>query len=427
MSDLIFSVSEVTSRIKDRIESDGILSHVNIRGEISNFKLHSSGHAYFTLKDKNAVIRSVMFRSSFYRVDFRPRDGMEVQIRGRISVYEKDGTYQLYAEQMTAGGTGALAKAFEELKAKLEAEGLFDQDRKRKIPTFPNTVGVITSETGAAVRDIIKVLHNRCPVVKILLYPVQVQGEQSAKDIQKAIRWFNENEAADVLILGRGGGSMEELWSFNEEIVARSIAASNIPIISAVGHETDFTISDFTADLRAATPSNAAELAVPEWRLFIKRVENDRLRLEQGLRRKMEAYGDHLKWEKKTMERAMERYLLNKGSGLERMKLQLDRGIQELIRDKKIQTEKKNEVMDLLLKDRLQTLNTKTLLIGERLQLLNPDRVLKLGYSILEKDHRILSSVKEINIGDKIDILLKDGRAVGKIQEVAKNGHEKEA
>ena len=392
----VFSVSEITSRIKNRIESDEILSNATIRGEISNFKLPSSGHAYFTLKDKGAIIRVVMFRSNFCEVIFRPQDGMEVNITGRISVYEKDGSYQLYADSMLLGGQGALAKAFEELKRKLENEGLFDGEIKKKIPYLPRTVGVITSETGAAVRDIIKVLKQRCPIVNILLYPVQVQGTQSAGDIQKAIRWFNSNENADVIIIGRGGGSIEELWSFNEEIVARSIVASEIPIISAVGHETDFTITDFVADLRAATPSNAAELAVPEYVTLKRKCFDSGKRLENIVRKNFDNYREKIGWNGKSINRAMERYLLNKGSGIFASKSRLEELIKNEFRESK----------------------TSVLLKAERLEALNPERILKLGYSIVESERKIISSIKDVKLGDRIDIRFTDGVAVGKIDEL---------
>ena len=419
----VYSVSEITSRIKDRIESDGILSNATIRGEISNFKLHSSGHAYFSLKDKGAVIRVVMFRGNFSRVVFRPQDGMEVNITGRVSVYEKDGTYQLYADFMTLGGQGALAKAFEELKKKLENEGLFDKDIKKPIPYFPNTVGVITSETGAAVRDVLKVLKTRCPIVNILLYPVQVQGTKSAPDIQKAIRWFNENGKADVIILGRGGGSMEELWSFNEEIVARSIAASDIPIISAVGHETDFTISDFVADLRAATPSNAAEMAVPELGSIIRKIEDSAFRLENSIQKDFKNYKEKMGWNAKSINRAMERYLLNKGAGFAKADSKLDSFMSGYLN----KTEKKlvavNSRLEDLVKDEINKNRMRVVLGVERLEALNPEKILKLGYSIVEKNKRIVSSIENIELNDRLNIRFTDGIAVGRIEEVKKNGN----
>ena len=418
----VFSVSEITSRIKDRIESDGILSNATIKGEISNFKLHSSGHAYFTLKDKGAVIRVVMFRGNFSRVNFRPKDGMEVNITGRISVYEKDGSYQLYADFMVLGGQGALAKAFEELKRKLEMEGLFDKEIKKKIPAFPNTVGVITSETGAAVRDIIKVLKNRCPIVNILLYPVQVQGAQSAADIQKAIRWFNMNENADVIILGRGGGSMEELWSFNEELVARSIVASEIPIISAVGHETDFTIADFVADLRAATPSNAAELAVPELDALHYHIREASLRMRNSIKKDFEKHRERLTWNEKSITRAMERYLLNKGNGLEKANNRIDMLMKNYLYEKNKVVESLESSIEKSLSLKLTKIKTELLLSEERLNSLNPERILKLGYSIIEQDKKIITTIKDIKKDDRIRILLRDGIAIGKIEEVKKNG-----
>ena len=414
----VFSVSEITSRIKNRIESDEILSNATIRGEISNFKLPSSGHAYFTLKDKGAVIRVVMFRSNFCEVIFRPQDGMEVNITGRISVYEKDGSYQLYADSMVLGGQGALAKAFDELKRKLENEGLFDGEIKKKIPFLPRTVGVITSETGAAVRDIIKVLKQRCPIVNILLYPVQVQGTQSAGDIQKAIRWFNANEKADVIIIGRGGGSIEELWSFNEEIVARSIVASEIPIISAVGHETDFTITDFVSDLRAATPSNAAELAVPEYGTLKRKCSDSGKRLENVVRKTFDNYKEKIGWNGKSINRAMERYLLNKGSGLIKADSRLDFCIRGYVNNTEKKLTASNSRLEELVKSELRESKTNVLLKSGRLEALNPERILKLGYSIVESKRKIISSIKDVKLGERIDIRFTDGVAVGKIEEL---------
>lgn len=259
----IYTIKEINKYIKMRIDQDAVLSDVWLRGEISNFTHHSSGHMYFTLKDKDSRIKCVMFASHNARLKFIPRDGTKVLTRGAISVFERDGAYQFYAHAMEPDGLGSLYLAYEQLKLKLEEEGLFAASRKQALPLFPLTVGVITSPTGAAVRDVITTLQRRFPVANILLAPVQVQGEHAASSIVKAIHYMNEIKKCDVLIVGRGGGSLEELWAFNEEPVVRAIAASAIPIISAVGHETDFTLSDFAADIRAATPTAAAELAVP--------------------------------------------------------------------------------------------------------------------------------------------------------------------
>ena len=273
---LIYSVREITRRIKDLFEENNDLQDVWIRGELSNFTHHSSGHMYFTLKDENSRMRAVMFAGNNRFLRFIPKNGARVIIRGSITIYERDGQYQLYAREMQPDGIGSLYLAYEQLKEKLANEGLFDPRNKKEIPLYPQTIGVITSPTGAAIRDIITTIRRRYPLGRILLLPVLVQGEQAAASISWAIAEMNRRMEADVLIIGRGGGSIEELWAFNEEIVARSIFHSQIPVISAVGHETDFTISDFVADIRAATPTAAAELAVPhmqELRENIRRLE----------------------------------------------------------------------------------------------------------------------------------------------------------
>lgn len=259
----VVSIAELTRRIKSRIESDPFLQQCWVRGEISNFTRHSSGHLYFTIKDDQSKIKAVMFKGSARFLSFIPKDGMKVLARGSVSVFERDGSYQLYVEELQPDGLGSLHLAFEQMKTRLEAEGLFAADRKRTLPRFPKVIGVITSPTGAAVRDIITTIKRRYPVAHVLLYPVLVQGTGSAASIALAIQKMNALQEADVLIVGRGGGSLEELWAFNEEVVARAIFQSQVPVISAVGHETDFTIADFVADVRAATPTAAAELAVP--------------------------------------------------------------------------------------------------------------------------------------------------------------------
>ena len=262
----VLTVGQINTYIKSIIDGDPNLNYIFVVGEISNFTNHyRTGHYYFTLKDESSAIKAVMFRSSAQRIKFVPENGMRVILRGRVSVFERDGQYQLYVDDMQPDGAGALNLAFEQLKAKLEAQGLFDASRKKPLPEIPGRVGVITSPTGAAVRDILNVLGRRFPLARVVFCPVQVQGVSAAPQIAGAIDLFNRYEAADVLIVGRGGGSIEDLWAFNEEQVALAVSRSNIPVISAVGHETDFTICDFVADLRAPTPSAAAELAVPDW------------------------------------------------------------------------------------------------------------------------------------------------------------------
>lgn len=265
MDNLIFSVSQLTRYIKEVFDFDEVLNDVIVKGEVSNFKLHSSGHMYFTLKDNEAKIKCVMFKGYSSRLKFMPEDGMNIIAYGSVTVYERDGQYQLYCSKLEPDGYGSLYLAFEQLKEKLLKEGLFDEKYKKKLPVFPRKIGVVTSSTGAVIRDIINVSSKRFCGISILLYPAKVQGDGAAESIVEGIRYFNTRDDIDVIIIGRGGGSIEELWAFNEEIVARAIFESRIPVISAVGHETDYTIADFVADVRASTPSHAAEIAVPRF------------------------------------------------------------------------------------------------------------------------------------------------------------------
>ena len=258
-----FTVSQINQFIKYTLDASPVLSDIYIHGEISNFTNHRSGHLYFSVKDEESVLRVVMFKSSAVRLKFLPENGMKVLIHGRISSYVRDGQYQLYADSMEPDGAGALAVAFEQLKKKLEAEGLFAAEKKKLLPPFPKAIGIVTSPTGAAIRDILQILGRRYPLSKVILFPVQVQGDAAPRQLISGIQYFNRHLSVDVIIIGRGGGSMEELWAFNNEELARAVAASEIPVVSAVGHEIDFTISDFAADLRAPTPSAAAELTVP--------------------------------------------------------------------------------------------------------------------------------------------------------------------
>ena len=272
------TVSALNQYIHTLIASDTALSDLTVRGEISNFVAHRSGHCYFSLKDEGGLIRAVMFRTAASRLAFRPESGMKVLVHGYVSVYEKDGQYQLYVSAMEPDGIGSLYLAFEERKRRLATEGLFDASRKRPIPRYPARIGVITSPTGAAIRDILHILARRYPCAEVLLYPALVQGEEAARSMIAGLRWFQEQNAADVLIIGRGGGSFEDLFAFQDEGLAREIAASTIPVISAVGHETDFSISDFVADLRAPTPSAAAELAVPDMTELLARTASQHFR-----------------------------------------------------------------------------------------------------------------------------------------------------
>lgn len=373
------------------ISRDGILSGLWVKGEISNFKNHYSGHFYFSLKDEKSVLKCVMFRSNASLLPFVPEDGMKVIIRGYVSVFERDGQYQLYAEEIQPDGIGALYIAFEKLKKKLEAEGLFDAAKKKKLPYLPKAIGVVTSSTGAVIRDIINVLSRRFYNFNLKLYPVQVQGEQAAGQIAAAVRRFNELDNVDVIIVARGGGSLEDLWPFNEEIVARSIYESRIPVISAVGHETDFTIADFVADVRAPTPSAAAELVMPERAVVENRLDSLKLRLRNAVMKKT----------------AMERLLLRKIEGSVAFRQPLNKIYQERML---------LDVQKKYMQKALSALNTnyrnKLSLLAATLDTLSPLKSLARGYSITKskKDGSLVRSVHAVSIGDRLEINLMDGR-----------------
>ncbi len=384
----IATVSQANSYIKALMDSDEILRDIWVQGEISNFKLHSSGHMYLSLKDENSNLRAVMFRTANERLIFSPENGMKVLAHGRISAYERDGQYQLYIDSMQPDGEGALYIAFEQLKAKLLAEGLFDESRKKKLPKFPKKVGVITSKTGAAIQDILNILKRRYPCAEVLIYPVLVQGDGAAQSIVKAIEYFNKKSLADVLIVGRGGGSAEDLWAFNDEMLARAIAASQIPVISAVGHETDFTICDFVSDLRAPTPSAAAELAVPSIDEIFDYLDTAQIRLKNKMKTLL------LPWEEKLKRLETGRGLTLFPQKLADLQLQLDSSL------------------DTMLKGVTKTMQ----LSGERIEkntasldALSPLKVLDRGYSIALKDSGRINSIKTIKENDEINLILKDG------------------
>ena len=387
--DMAISVSELNSYIKNKIADDEYLNNVLIKGEISNFKNHYTGHMYFTLKDENSLIKCIMFKSYAQKLDFMPKDGMKVFVLGGVSVFERDGIYQIYVKAMQEDGVGILYKKYEELKQRLDEEGYFDESHKQKIPLMPKIIGVLTSQTGSVIRDIINVSTRRNPNVRIRLYPVPVQGEGAAEKIADGIRFMNENNLADVLILARGGGSLEDLWPFNEEIVAHAIYNSKLPIISAVGHETDFSISDFVADLRAPTPSAAAELAVPDIYEIKQKINVYQNRLRMSLVKKVEIM--KLRYEKCMNSRVFKEPTRNINDNY----LRIDNYIKRLENTIKIkQKEEKTKYIELI----------------SKLDALSPLKTLTRGYSIVETDNKIIKSSKQLSTGDKIKLRFSDGQ-----------------
>ncbi|WP_054957204.1 exodeoxyribonuclease VII large subunit [Paenibacillus dakarensis] len=432
----VLSIKDLNRYIRMKMESDKRLSDVWIRGEISNFTHHSSGHMYFTLKDEGSRIRAIMFAAHNQRLPFIPKEGSRVIARGNVSVYERDGQYQFYATHMQPDGIGSLYLAYEQLKKKLEGEGLFAAERKRPIPLFPRTVGVITSPTGAAVRDIMITIKRRFPQARTVLYPVLVQGKGAAPSIVKAIRAMNELAEADVLIVGRGGGSLEELWAFNEEAVARAVYESEIPVISAVGHETDFTITDFVADLRAATPTAAAELAVPSSAELKERIHQRRRQLEQGLQQRLRRSRERLI----SLQRSPalvhpRRYMLQHAERLDMLKVQLKGALQTTIsQNRQKQTALKHGLirlnpqvqveiaarrrdnahrqlstaMQAVMRDKLQQLQSEI----RHLDALSPLKVMSRGYSLVydEQERKLIKSLKDVQPGDMVNVKVSDGR-----------------
>ena len=393
-----FTVTEINNYIKSLLDGEAALRNVQIVGEISNFKRYPSGHCYFTLKDSGAVLKCVMFRGKAMSMKFEPQNGDTVLAIGRITVYERDGVYQLYTDMLLPQGVGDLMVAYEKLKAKLEAEGLFASERKQALPMNPKTVGIITSPVGAAVRDVITVSRRRNRGIKLLLFPVKVQGEGAAKEIARAISFFNKHNLADVLIVGRGGGSIEELWAFNEEETVRAVAASAIPIVSAVGHETDFTLCDFAADKRAATPSQAAELAVADAEGYIMMVEN----LSRRCRHLMTT---RLEQEEYRLDRAKNSWAL--------------KDPERIFADGALRTDaaytKLVSKMDSLLKQSRHSFE----LQAARLDNLSPLAVLARGYSVTQKeDYKVVTSIEQVRWGEELITTVGDGKIVSVVQSV---------
>ena len=393
-AEMAISVTDLNKYIKDKIADDEYLNNVLIKGEISNFKHHYTGHMYFTLKDENSLIKCIMFKSYAQKLMFEPKDGTKVFVFGTVSVFERDGIYQIYVKAMEEDGVGDLYTKYQKLKKELEEKGLFDIENKKKIPLMPKVIGVLTSQTGSVIRDIINVSTRRNPNVYIRLLPVPVQGEGAAEKIAKGIEYMNENNLADVLILARGGGSLEDLWPFNEEIVAHSIYNSKIPIISAVGHETDFSISDFVADLRAPTPSAAAELAVPDIYELKQKINTYQNRLKISLTKKVEIM-------KLRYEKCMSSFVFKEPTRrINENYIKLDSYIKQLenLINTKNEKEKKRYVE-----------------LVAKLDTLSPLKTLMRGYSIAEKEGKIVKSVDELKKDDNIDIRLTDGKVQAKI------------
>ncbi len=387
----ILTVKQLNTYVRSLIEGDNRLFNISVCGEISNFKNHySSGHLYFSLKDNDALIRCVMFRANAAGLKFIPSDGMKVVCKGRVSLYEKDGQYQFYAESLDMAGEGDLNAKFEEIKARLEKEGLFSRENKKELPSFPQNIAVVTSDTGAAVQDIINIISRRYPMCKIILCPVPVQGVGAADIICNTLEKIYRKVSADIIILGRGGGSAEDLWEFNNERLARTVAASPIPVISAVGHETDFTICDFVADLRAPTPSAAAEIAVPDIVELFARINSASLRLKNLMGNAVLTAESRINKAMQSIfllkpERMLEDRMLNVDSAAHRLKESIKRIISE--------------------KDRQFSLTT------ARLEAANPLNVLSRGYSVVTVKDKAVRSIDEISVGDDIDITLTGGKA----------------
>ena len=419
MNNEYINVSELSKYIKSNFDNDAFLRKVYLKGEISNFKNHTTGHFYFSLKDEGSRINAVMFRDSARSVKFTPYDGMKVLVTGRVSVYEQTGSYQIYVDNMIEDGIGNLYVKFEELKKKLSEEGLFDKSRKRRIVRIPKKIGIVTAPTGAAIRDILTTIKRRYPLVETILFPALVQGDNAALDIAKKIKIANTYDI-DTLIVGRGGGSIEDLWPFNEEVVARAIYNSRVPVISAVGHEIDFTISDFVADLRAATPTAAAELSVVDINTIITYLDNVRSRSYTSITNIIEKNNALLVKLKSS-------YVLTKPSNMYEIKIQnLDNIIDKLNNEIKFIIEKNSARLSKIKGNYI--LNNPSSLykyqkqhmdnIINKLEVLNPMNTLKRGYSIVKKDDKVVSKKSMVKKEDIVNINLSDGVIVSKVMEV---------
>ena len=394
----VLSVKQLNMYVKSLIEGDARLAFISIKGEISNFKNHfSSGHFYFTLKDNDAAIRCVMFRAYASAVKFRPEDGMEVILTGRVSIYERDGQYQFYAEEMHNAGQGDISVQFEQIKKKLAEEGLFDEESKRPIPKFPENIAVVTSNTGAAVQDIMNILSRRYPLARVIMCPVAVQGELAVPDMVNTLERIYALNNVDLIIIGRGGGSIEDLWAFNSEALARKIYESPIPVISAVGHETDFTICDFVADLRAPTPSAAAELAVPN---------------SAELKNKIEKLQSNMC----SLLRAKYNYCATRFDAVTASPM-LKKPLDALIFDRYEHLDKLSEKIFTLTVKKINEREKQFSLLSSVLETLSPLKVINRGYAVAEANGEIVKSIYQVKIGDSLNLRLNDGRLTCQITE----------
>lgn len=392
------SVTELNQYVKNLVDGDELLMDVCVRGELSNYKIYPSGHHYFTLKDAESSLRCVMFKYSAMKLRFRPENGMSVTAFGRVSVYLRDGAYQLSCTALMPEGMGDLQVAFEQMKAKLSAEGLFDTAHKKPLPPFPEKIAIITSSAGAAIHDMIRILGHRWPMTKVILLPVRVQGVEAPAEIAGAIRYANEFQVADLIITGRGGGSLEDLWAFNDERVARAIYASRIPVISAVGHEPDVTISDYVADRRASTPSNAAEIAVPDWHEMQDGLQNYEIRSRQAMEKMLKSLAQRLDALKS------KRVLTDPGVYLDNRRMDLDRARDRLLSASERQLAAKRQSFVKL---------------GAALDAMSPLRVLSRGYTVSSNaDGTILKSVKDLQPGQELSVRFLDGTADCRVETI---------
>lgn len=390
MAQNVLSITQLTEYIRGRLDNDPFLGQVAVRGEISNYKVYPSGHHYFTLKDEGAALKCVMFKGSAMRLRFRPDNGMKVIAMGKVTVYPRDGAYQLYCAAMAMDGVGDLYAAFEQLKKKLAAQGLFDPAHKKPLPKCPGTIGIVTSSAGAAVHDMLRILRKRYPLTKVRLLPVRVQGAEAPGEIAAAIRYANRYKLADLLIVGRGGGSIEDLWAFNDELVAHAIYESEIPVISAVGHEPDVTISDYVADLRAATPSNAAELAVPDQDALRQNLDAMSSAMVSALSRQLKAAQQHLNvLSRSPALRSPTGYIEQREKSLELLKNRLIAAQNQSITRK----------------------NQRYIAAVSKLDAMSPLKVLTRGYSMAQTEAgEVLRSVRQVELGERVSVLLSDGK-----------------